>query len=190
MATLTVAGGGGPHPEVAAAHHRSVVGGFVIFLLSESMFFVTLFATRFLLAGGRSPGVGQAIPAALTAVLLASVWLVRDAGRRVEAADLAAAALRYAGVALVALLVVGGVAAEWATNQVVVASRFGGAYAFTVGFHTLHVAVAVLLFAGAATAVGRGRADPRWRTTLACLELFWYWIVLMWVAVWVVVYLA
>jgi len=187
------------HPSVHLSavemgRRHSIRGGFILFLFSESMLFVTLFASRFLYAGLGHPDLDQVLPAAQTFLLLVSVVLIRSAlvrWRREPDSGAGAGALvrPWWGAVAVGALVTGGIVVEWARIGIPVGSTYGQFYYFALGLHLLHFVAGVLMVVAVAVSAQR-RALPSSRATLVeCTALFWYYVVGLWAAVWVVFYL-
>lgn len=164
--------------------------GFLVFLASEGMIFLTVFSTRFLLAGASRPaGVDQALGAAITVVMLASAAPAAAALRAVARRD--APGLRRAvavELALAAVLLAGVV---WEVSSLAVGggSRYGGPYVLALGLHAAHVAAAVVLLAGIALGQRRGRYAAGATFAVEAAMAFWLFVVAMWVGLYLTFYL-
>lgn len=162
--------------------------GFLVFLASEGMIFLTVFSTRFLLAGtSRPPAVDEAVGAAITALMLLSaapsVALLRASVR----GD-AQAAARATLLALVsAAVLLAGVVWEATSLEIGAGTRYGGTYVLALGLHAAHVAAAVLLFGGVALAQRRRRAASTFAAEAAAA--FWLFVVAMWIGLYTTFYL-
>ena len=129
-------------------------GGVTLVIIGEVLVFVTLFSTRFLLAGMERlveprSAIGLVISAALV-VSLIPAWLARS---RIAAGDakgmaghlFAAAAL--AAIALIAMVY------DWANLPFTAGSPFGENYVISTGIHAVHVLIGGFWLFAAATAV-------------------------------------
>lgn len=179
-----------PSIEVAEEREQSYRGGLVIFLISESMFFVSLLATRFVLAGDGHPAqLDQVLAAVLTILMLLSLFpatLMQRAARHANWDGVRTWAATTLGAGLVVLA---GVMWEWATGDISAQSRFGGIYYLTVAMHTLHILIGLLLLVAVITRVRSGKFTRTSHFGVEAGQLFWYLVVGLWVAVWAVLYL-
>lgn len=174
----------------AAERSRAYHGGFLIFLLSESMFFLSLLASRFVLAGGGHPAsLDQMVAAIVTAVVVVSLYPVTAMQRAADNGRWSSVQRFAVLTALAGLVLLAGVAWEWHGLALDPQSRYGGIYYFTVGMHALHVFIAVLLMLGIAGRARAGRFTERSRFGVQAGQLFWYLIAGLWLAVWAVFYL-
>lgn len=176
--------------ELEAAHARSYLGGFLVFLISETMFFVPMFASRFVLAGSGHPaaldqGLAVVVTALMAISLVPAIAMHRAAGEasweRVQHLALTTAA---AGVLLLGALVW-----EWWGFDISPQSRFGGIYYLTVGMHAVHVLFAVLFLVGVAARARAGRFTRGSHVAVRAAQMFWILVAALWGVVWVVFYL-
>ncbi|MCC6849881.1 MAG: cytochrome c oxidase subunit 3 [Deltaproteobacteria bacterium] len=178
---------------------RTAVLGMLIFVGAEVMFFAGL-VSAFVIARSHAlgwPPPGQPrLPIAATAlntlVLLASGGVLLSAGRAAATAFGRRRALRRltAAVTLGALFVaIQGV--EWARllafGLTMRSSQYGSFFYLIVGVHAAHAvaAIAALLHARTRLALGTLSADA-----FAAVRVLWYFVVGVWPALYVVVYLA
>ena len=164
--------------------------GFALFLFSESMMFLTLFSTRFLLAGaGRPPDLNLVLGGALTGLMLLSVLPALEAlgaASRGDAAKLRDNLLLTLGLGMVLLL---GVVWEWTSLTISSESRFGGVFFMALGLHGVHVVAGILVLAGLAISADLGRFSPTDHFAVEAGVLFWLFLVGVWVAFYAVFYL-
>lgn len=176
--------------EREGARDHGLLGGFVVFLISETMFFVPMFASRFVLAGtGHSAALDQVLALGVTALVAISVVPAAGmvgAARSGSWSGLRRNALLTAaiGIAVLAALVV-----EWWGFDIDPTSRYGGVYYLTVGVHAVHVFVAVLLLVGVTLRSRAGEFTAHSHVAVRAAQLFWYLVAGLWAAVWVVFYL-
>lgn len=176
-----------PLPPLGAQRLRMYRGGFWLFILAESFGFLTLFSLRFLLAGTDRPAeLNGLLGGLVTLVFLASVVPAAGALRAIAVGDASAMAARLAaafGLGLAALVLV---VADWAISTIAPASRFGGAYFATTGFHAIHIAVGLLFLAALWSSGRRGRFSPANHWLVEAGVRFWLFVVSAWVALYVV----
>lgn len=193
----------GTDPHVAAEAPRSAVtqtplgahrlrmyrGSFLLVILAESLGFLTLFSVRFLLAGLGRPAelsgvLGLLITLALAGSAVPAVWALRA----IRAGDREAMVFRL-GVALGL-----GLAASWlvvadlSSTTIAPASRFGGIYFATVGFHAIHIIVGLIFLAALRSSGRRGRFSPANHWLVEAGVRFWLFVVVAWFAVYVIFY--
>lgn len=163
------------------------VGAFCLFIFAEATIFVTVFAVRFLYAGtDRSPALNTPRGLVLTALFVASLpssWVALHAIRRNRRA-LAMGALGATFVlGLIALI---GIWVDWRTLKLPAGSRFGETYYLTTGIHAFHIVLGLLFLAALGSSLGRGNftAEEHWPATVGVL--FWWFVALMWVALFVI----
>lgn len=180
-----------PLPLNAAARERSLLGGLIIFLISESMFFVALLSIRFALAGSGHPAeLNEVLATVLTLVVLASVYPATLMPRAAARGDWDAVQ-KWAWLTLLAgLVLLAGVAWEWVSSSLTAPSRFGGIYYLTVAVHAVHVLIGVLILLSVVTRSRAHQLTIDSHFTVKAAQLFWYLVTGLWLAVWVVFYLA
>ena len=168
--------------------------GTSLFMATEAMLFTGLGGSFTILRSQYTtwPPLGQPrLPVEATAVysvlLLASGFACERAARSQGTED----RLRWLGVTLVLgsgfLLAQG---QEWLALLgfgLSASSVFGDLFYALVGTHALHVAGSVLLLAYAAFAVQRGRWGG---VELGAVRMWWWFVVLVWPAIYALVYLA
>lgn len=177
-------------PPPPDAHRlRMYRGGFWLFVLAESLGFLTLFSVRFLIAGTGHPAeVNLALGTVITLVLAASAVAAAASLRAINASDSAAMVNRLAaalGLGLVALLLI---VADWATLPLASASRFGGAYLATTVFHAIHIAVGLVFLAALWSSGRRRRFGPANHWLVEAGVRFWLFVTAAWLALYVVFY--
>jgi heme/copper-type cytochrome/quinol oxidase subunit 3 len=78
------------------------------------------------------------------------------------------------------------VAADWTTSTIPPASRFGGIYLATSGFHAIHIVVGLLFLAAVWSAGRRGRFSAVDHWLVEAGVRFWLFVVGVWAAIYVV----
>jgi heme/copper-type cytochrome/quinol oxidase subunit 3 len=164
--------------------------GFALFLFSEGMMFLTLFSTRFLLAGlSRPSDVNLVLGGALTGLMLLSVLPALEALRAASRGDASALRDNLLLTLVLGVLLLPGVAWEWASLTVSPGSRFGSVFFTALGIHAVHVAAGVLVLAGLAISADLGRFSAASHFAVEAGVLFWLFLVGAWVAIYAVFYL-
>ncbi|MBA3877697.1 MAG: hypothetical protein C0498_12375, partial [Anaerolinea sp.] len=184
-----VAGDARAYPPLDARHLRMYRGSFLLVIFAESLGFLTLFSVRFVLAGAGHPaelnvGLGGAITVLLGGSAGAAVRGLR-AIQRGETRTMTTGLGSAFGLGLAALVLI---AADWATSTIAPASRFGGIYLATVGFHAIHIVVGLLFLAALWSSGRRGRFDAANHWLVEAGVRFWLFVVAAWLAVYVVFY--
>lgn len=177
--------------ELAEQRDRAFRGGFIVFLFSESMFFVSLFAIRFVMAGAGHPSsLNQALAGVLTLVMVASL-VPATKMRRAATRGAVPAIQRMAGLtALAGVALLAGVGWEWHRLSLGPQGRFGGIYYLSVGMDALHVFIAVVMLLAVIGRARSGEFTARSHFSVEAAQLFWYLVASMWLAMWAVFYLA
>jgi heme/copper-type cytochrome/quinol oxidase subunit 3 len=163
--------------------------GFGLFVLAESMIFVTLISARFLLAGSGHPGaLDQALAAVLTGIMVASLVPVRLAGRSAARGRMAPVPAYLLSAALLGAFVVAGVFYGWTGLGIPRDSRFGEVFYTATGFHAVHLVIGLAVMAGLAVQASRGRFTAASRFGLVAGEIYWWFLVVVWMALYVALY--
>ena len=171
----------------------------VIFVVTEIMFFAALISAhtiaRATVLGGVWPPAGQPrLPVERTAfntaiLLLSGVFLAvanrRARGGRYERALSYVAGAIAAGAAFVLLQGV-----EWVRllreGLTMTSSAHGAFFYLIVGAHALHAVVAIAALAAIYFPMRRGTLAP---STFTAVQVFWYFVVLLWPVIYLRVYL-
>jgi cytochrome c oxidase subunit III len=182
------------HPDTEHPDNRMF--GFVVFLLSESVIFLSFFAGYIALkltAIDWLPAEGLEInkPAINTVVLVSSsvvIYFAELALKRNHLNLFRLLLLATAGMGSYFLL---GQAIEWQSLPFGLTSgNFGGTFYLLTGFHGLHVAIGVLLQLGV---LGRS-LTPQHATAeshfgFAATSLFWHFVDVIWIILFSLIYL-
>lgn len=163
------------------------LGAFWLFILAESIIFLTLFSTRLLLVGlDRSPRLNVPLGIALTAILLVSLLPAARAVRAISQGDMRTMSLLFLVTAALGLLAIVAILYDWVTVSLAPGSRFGEIYFVTEGYHLAHLIIGVLAFAGLWANGIQGRFHPENYWAVQAGVRFWYFVVAAWVALFVV----
>lgn len=186
----------GTSPRRARVASNAVIG-MAIFITAEVMFFAALaaaFTITRISSGGAWPPPGQPrLPveatAANTAALLASGVAMWAAGRRVAAGGAQSVGALGVALALGCAFVVlqghewAGLLAEGLTMR---SGPHGSFFYLIVGTHALHAIAGLVAVGAALVRARRGRLAPSF---FAGTRLYWYFVVLLWPALYWRVYL-
>lgn len=177
-------------PPLSNRDRRMYRGGIWLVIFAETMIFVTLFSTRFLLAGRGGPlGPGDLVGVIVTGALILSLIPSGLALRSIIGGD-AAAMSRYLGLSAgLAVIVLAVIVYDWATLPFPAGSRFGETYVIATGYHAAHIVIGAVWLAAAAIA-GRRRAytkDNHW--VVEGGVRFWYFVVAMWIGLYLVFFI-
>ena len=185
-------------PEKTTPILPNAVLGTLFFIIAEAMLFAGFISGYIVVAANYPPGMWPPpdqprlpveVTAASTTMLLVSGILLWWAGRRF--AESPEAAARPMGLAvLLGSLFVGIQGVEWARligeGLTLTSSSFGGFFYVIVGAHAMHAIPAILILVRQRLALGRGELKS---DAFAAARLFWYFVVLVWPALYWTVYL-
>lgn len=171
----------------------------IIFVVTEIMFFAALISAhtiaRATVLGGVWPPAGQPrLPvertAFNTAILLLSGALLAVANRRARGGSYQKALSYVAGAIATgtAFVLLQGV--EWVRllreGLTMTSSTHGAFFYLIVGAHALHAVVAIAVLAAIYLPMRRGTLAP---STFTAVQVFWYFVVLLWPIIYLRVYL-
>ncbi len=171
--------------------------GTIVFLSSELMFFVALFAALFTLRGeseGPWPPEGVhlnlALAGALTALLVSSSFTQHAAAKASEHGDLAGVRRWMTATIVLAVVFIAGQAYEWSTLEFSISSHpFGSAFYTLTGFHGLHVIGGVLALAVVLGRTSQPAFAVNGAATVAMVTAYWHFVDVVWLAVFGALYL-
>lgn len=177
------------HPaDLSGAQKRMFRGSFYLVLVAELMIFVTLFSSRFLLAGtGHPESVNQALGLGVTGLLVISLIPLMMGFSRVRRGEPGAGMLKLAAVLGILALVV--IIYDWVTLAEPVGSRYGENYVMSTAYHALHIILGIIGLLVVATFADRGRYRPANYWPVEAATMFWGFVVATWLALFVVFYL-
>ena len=179
----------GAHPPLDARHLRMYRGSFLLFILAESLGFLTLFSVRFVLAGTGHPAELRGfLGAAITLAFASSAVPAVMALRAIRAGKTGAMVLGLEVALGLGLAASWFVVAELSSTTIDPASRFGGIYLATTGFHVIHIVVGLIFLAALRSSGRRGRFDAANHWLVEAGVRFWLFVVAAWLAVYVVFY--
>lgn len=178
-------------------HHGKGLFGFTVFLLSESMvflsFFMTYFALRLTTPNWLPPGVpGLEVvqPAINTAVLVSSSFVIYFAERALDRHNLSKFRLLWLTTSLMGTYFLVGQAIEWSHLSFgLTTGLFGTTFYLLTGFHGLHVFAGILLqLLMLARSFRRGNYN-KGHFGVSATSLFWHFVDVIWVILFSLLYL-
>lgn len=176
--------------SLTARQLRMYRGGFLVVLGTESIFFVTLFAVRFLIAGTGRPAELEALGgAAITAVFALSAVPAGLALRAIRAGEVGRMRTNAATAFALGLLALGLIVSEMATRIGGLERRFAEIFGATAFIHGVHIVIGLLFLAAIWSAAGRGRFSAGDHWVVEAAVRFWWFVTLTWLGVYVVFYL-
>lgn len=186
--------GGGQHGD----HHGKGMFGVTLFLLSESMVFVSFFASYILLrlhtVNWLPPGISgpQASPDVIlhTAVLVFSSVVIHFAERALDQNKLTRFRLLWLTTSAMGIYFLIGEVQEWqGLDFGLTTGLVGGTFYILTGFHGLHVATGILL-----QVIMLGRSFRPHNYTeghfgVSAASLFWHFVDVIWIVLFCLIYL-
>lgn len=186
--------GGGQHHD----HHGKALFGFTVFLLSESMIFVSFFVTYILLrlsipswvpAGSKGAELSGATIIE-TAVLLSSSFVIYFAERALKQDKLTQFRRLWMLTSAMGIFFLSGEAREWVNNDFgLTTGLMGGTYYLLTGFHGLHVLTGIGL---QMLMLGRSFRPKNYQDGyfgVTATSLFWHFVDVIWIVLFSLLYL-
>ncbi len=186
--------GGGQHED----HHGKGMFGVTIFLLSESMVFVSFFATyitlRLTTADWLPPGIKgpEASPAVIinTIILVSSSFVIYFAERALKSHQLSQFRLLWLATSAMGVYFLFGEVKEWLGLDFGLSTGLvGGTFYILTGFHGLHVATGVIL---QLIMLGRSFIPHNYENGhfgVSAASLFWHFVDVIWLVLFALIYL-
>jgi cytochrome c oxidase subunit III len=186
--------GGGQHDD----HHGKALFGFTVFLLSESMIFVSFFTAYIVLRLSTPvwvpPGITgpELTPAVLinSGVLVSSSFVIYFAERSLKRHRLARFRLLWLTTSAMGAFFLAGTLREWmGLDFGLTTGLLGGTYYLLTGFHGLHVLSGILL---QLLMLGRSFRPHNYddgHFGITAVSLFWHFVDVIWLILLSLVYL-
>lgn len=180
---------------IAANLKRQIYGrrlGLWLFILSESVIFLTLLSSRFYMQGVYRPDeVNQLLGLSITVVLLASSFFANRADVAIAHGDKAAFSRNIlVTIGLGLAFLVGVVMVEWpeAMRFAPPSSGYGTAFFAITGMHAFHVLAGLIILALVFIQGQRGKlAQDHWAAEGGII--YWHFVDLVWVFIYPILYL-
>jgi len=166
--------------------------GYWMFLLSESMLFLGLLATRFYLQGTyRPPSLDQNLGLIITSILLLSSLTAYQAETAIVHDDRPGFLRNVLFTIILGLVFVGGVAVEWSQAFVHFPPQtgFGTVFFSMTGMHALHVISGVVLLALLYRNGRRGKYGGEDHWAPEAIVKYWHFVDVVWVFFYAALYL-
>ncbi len=189
------------HEDHAAAHehpdHR--LFGFLLFLVSEGMLFVGLFAAylAYRSVAPQWPPKGMPeleilLPAVNTIILLSSSFVIHQAETAVKKGDLANVRKWFGFTVVMGAMFLAGQLYEYAHLQFKLQSGlFGGTFFVLTGFHGMHVLIGlVLMMTVIARSLKPGHYTAEKHFGVEAASLYWHFVDVVWIVLFLLLYVA
>ena len=174
--------------------------GLLIFLGTEVMFFAGLISAFFILRAGSAawplfdqPRLPVLVTGLNTLVLLASAFTMQRAVQAIRASRMKALITWLAVTLACGLVFLGVQGFEWVRlvqfGLTFNSSIYGGTFYTLIGAHAVHVLAAVIALALVVTRARRGYYSSENSRGLVLCRLYWFFVVGVWPALYVLVYL-
>ena len=196
MNSLTQAAPEAPAHGGQAVHGHHTLTGFVIFLLSESVIFLALFA-GYAIYKTSSPlwlpagveGLEVAMPLRFTVVLVSSSGVIYLAERALHRGRLGAFRAWWLLTMAMGAVFLVGQGMEWAALPFGLGDGvYGASFYLLTGFHGLHVLTGVLLMGLMLVRSFRAGNYDRGSVGVTAVSLFWHFVDVIWVVLFVLIY--
>ncbi len=169
---------------------RMFRGSFWLLILAETMTFVTLFSMRFLFSGTSQPAeLNYVLGIILTVLFITSVFPFRRAVSAISQGNQQALVSNLMIAFFLGLLALIGIFYDWVTLGLVATDRYGGIYYLTTGFHVLHIVAGLVTLLALWSSARRGRFSPQNYWVVEAGALLWYFVVVTWLALFLIFYL-
>ena len=171
--------------------------GMAMFLISEAVFFFMLIVAFVYFRGSIGPEGANSLSlgatAAYTLCLAVSSFTMWRASASVESRNFGALRAWLAGTLVLGCIFLAGQGSEYARllHQHITMSQglFGTTFFTLTGFHGLHVLAGVLLLAVLLYIATSGDPAERQSVAVQAVALYWYFVDLVWLAIFAIVYL-
>lgn len=180
------------HPSISVLSDRDrrmYRGGIWLLIIAETMGFIAIFSTRFLLAATETPlRADNVIGVVITAVLIVSMAPANMALRSIRSGDQAGMAWHLSLVAVLGAVALAAIVFDWSTLAFPAASAFGENYILATGYHALHIIIGIIWLGAAAVAGRRGVYTQGNHWVIDGGVLFWNFVVVVWIALYLIFY--
>jgi heme/copper-type cytochrome/quinol oxidase subunit 3 len=169
---------------------RMYVGSFWIFIIAEAIMFVTLFSTRFLLAGTmRSSELSQGLGITATILMLIGAFTVQRGLKMIRSGQFKNTGFYLNITALLGLIVLLVNGYEWLTSSMDWGSRFGEVYYIITLLHELHLLGGLVALAAIAIQANKQRFTSESYWPVKAIQIYWIFVTVVWLCVYVGLYL-
>lgn len=186
-------------PSGGGHHHREEdksVFGFVIFLLSESIVFVSFFiayiALRYISTNWLPPGIPPLEllrPGINTIVLVSSSFVIYFAEKALKRGKINKFRLLWLATSAMGLFFLIGTLREWnSLSFSITTGLFGATFYILTGFHALHVSVGILLQIVMLFRSFLPGNYQKGHFGITAASLFWHFVDIIWIILFLLVY--
>ncbi|MDP4104238.1 MAG: cytochrome c oxidase subunit 3 [Bacillota bacterium] len=169
---------------------RMYVGSFWIFIIAEAIMFVTLFSTRFLLAGTmRSNELNQGFGITSTILMLLGAFTVQRGLKMIQSGLFKNTRFYLNMTALLGLIVMVVNGYEWLTSSMDWGSRFGEVYYIITLFHELHLLGGLVALVAIAIQANKQRFSSESYWPVKAIQVYWMFVTVVWLCVYISLYL-
>ncbi|MEM6445707.1 MAG: heme-copper oxidase subunit III [Cyanobacteria bacterium J06642_2] len=185
---------GGAHGE----HQDLRFFGLVIFLLSEGMIFVGLFAAyiiyRLLSPAWPPEGTEELevlLPGINTVILVSSSFVIHQADLAIKRDDIKGVRLWFGLTALMGAIFLAGQVYEYMNLEFgLTTNRFASSFFLMTGFHGLHVTVGVLLILGVLFVARKPESFSSDRHFgIEAASIYWHFVDVIWIVLFLLLYI-
>jgi cytochrome c oxidase subunit III len=182
----------------AAEEHQDLrTLGLLVFLISESLMFGSLFATYLYIRGGTAqwPPEGTEVelllPAINTIILVSSSFVIHLGDTAVKKNDVKGLRLWYTVTALMGATFLGGQVYEYLhLGYGLTTNVFANCFYMMTGFHGLHVFVGLLLILGVLWRSRKGgHYSDHKHTGVEMAEIYWHFVDVIWILLFALLYI-
>lgn len=170
--------------------HRMYIGSFWIFIITEVMIFVTLFSSRFLLAGTTTSNeLSQLRGIISTILMLLSAFTVQRGLNMIKTGQFKNSAFYLSFTALLGLVVMILNGYEWFTISLDWGSRFGGIYFLITLFHEIHIVGGIIALIAIAIHATKQHFTSESYWPVKAIQVYWTFVAIAWLSVYIILYL-
>lgn len=169
---------------------RMYIGSFWIFIIAEAIMFVTLFSTRFLLAGTmRSNELSQGLGITSAILMLLGAFTVQRGLKMIRSGQFKKTRFYLNLTALFGLIVMVVNGYEWLTISMDWGSRFGEVYYIITLFHELHLLGGLIALVAIAIQANKQRFTSESCWPVKAIQIYWIFVTVVWLCVYIGLYL-
>ncbi|NJK33985.1 MAG: heme-copper oxidase subunit III [Oscillatoriales cyanobacterium SM2_2_1] len=196
--TMTTTMHGAIAPTEPGHHPDLRLFGLIVFLMSEGMLFVGLFAAYLTFRAVATewppegtPELELLLPGVNTVILMSSSFVIHQADEAIKENKLAAVRGWFLATFVMGAIFIAGQVYEYAHLEFGLTSHlFGSTFYILTGFHGLHVLIGLTLIAavlGRSLKPGHYRAESHFG--IAAASIYWHFVDIIWIVLFVLLYL-
>ena len=172
------------------ASERAKRGSFFFLVLFAAIIFAMWDLARFLWGGTAVPStLNMGVGVVLTALMLVSLVPVMAARKKLDRGDDAGIVSSLAALLVISVVMMGGIVYSWGSLSI--GSGYGGIYDITTGWFVLHFVAAILAILASSMKISRTPERAKCERWVSYNVLtYWGGVVILWVAFFIVFYIA